>query len=238
MSAEELKFFLSTEQACSYLVERQSASVFADPEGAMTTEVYSVLINHGFRRSANYVYRPHCPYCDSCKPARIPVATFKPSRNQKRVWKRNSNISISEAPAKFNEAHFQLYTKYIAQRHSGGEMDHTDRKKYIEFLASDWCDTVFYEFSLNEKLVAIAVTDILKEGLSALYTFFDPDLQNRSLGTLGILWQIEKAKEMNKPWVYLGYWIAESEKMNYKKNFLPLEIWENNTWSDITTSER
>ena len=230
MSAEELKFFLSTEQACSYLDNRQSASVFADPQGTMSTEVYSVLINHGFRRSADYVYRPHCPSCNSCKPARIPVEDFKPSRSQKRVWKRNSDIQISEFPAKFNKSHFELYQRYIAQRHTGGEMDHADEKRYIEFLASQWCDTIFYEFTLDEKLVGVAVTDNLREGLSALYTFFDPDMANRSLGTLGVLWQIEKAREMNKPWVYLGYWIAESDKMNYKKNFSPLEVWEDNVW--------
>jgi len=233
MSIEELKFFLSTEQACSYLSDIQSTSVFADPDAKMTTETYSLLINHGFRRSANYVYRPHCTSCTSCKPARIPVKLFKPNRNQKRVWKRNSNITISATPAEFNESHFQLYQKYIAQRHTGGEMDHADRTRYIEFLNSDWCDTVFYELKLDEQLVAVAVTDNLTEGLSALYTFFDPDLAAKSLGTLSILWQIEKAKEMNKPWVYLGYWIEACEKMSYKKNFSPLEIWEDESWHAI-----
>ncbi len=233
MSADELKFFLSTEQVCSYLPDRQSASIFADPESTMTNDAYGVLISHGFRRSANYVYRPHCPSCTSCKPTRIPVDLFKASRSQKRVWKRNTDITIAKSPAIFNESHFQLYQKYISHRHSGGEMDHTDEKKYIEFLSSDWCNTIFYELKLNDKLVAVAVTDNLKEGLSALYTFFDPEMANRSLGTLGVLWQIEKAKEMGKPYVYLGYWIAESEKMNYKKSFSPLEIWGDNVWRKI-----
>jgi len=233
MSVEELKFFLSTEQNCSYLTDRQSASVFADPEAKMTTEIYSTLINHGFRRSANYIYRPHCPSCNSCKPARIPVETFHPSRNQKRVWKRNLNITVSEAPPEFNETHFELYKKYISQRHSGGEMDNTDEKRYIEFLSSTWCDTIFYEFKQNNRLVGVAVTDNLKDGLSALYTFFDPDMASSSLGTLGVLWQIKKAKEMNKPWVYLGYWIKESDKMNYKSKFTPLEIWDENEWQTL-----
>ncbi|MDH3327137.1 MAG: arginyltransferase, partial [Gammaproteobacteria bacterium] len=179
-------------------------------------------------RSANYAYRPHCPSCSSCKPARIPVDLFKPNRNQKRVWMRNNNITISEAPAEYNESHFQLYRKYISHRHTDGEMDHADEQRYIEFLSSDWCDTIFYELKQNGKLIAVAVTDNLTQGLSALYTFFDPQLANNSLGTLSILWQIEKAKELNKPWLYLGYWIEESEKMRYKKNFSPLEIWENN----------
>ncbi|MDH5257546.1 MAG: arginyltransferase [Gammaproteobacteria bacterium] len=233
MNVDDLKFYLSTEQKCGYLNDRQSASVFADPEGEMSNEVYSVLINHGFRRSADFVYRPHCAACSSCKPARIPVEEFAANRNQKRVWKRNSDISISAAPAKYKESHFQLYQKYISHRHSGGEMDHTDKKRYIEFLSSDWCNTIFYELKIDETLVAVAVTDNLTEGLSALYTFFDPELTSRSLGTLAILWQIEKAKELDKPWVYLGYWIEESEKMSYKKNFSPLQIWENNIWQNL-----
>jgi len=233
MSVEELKFYLSTEQACSYLSDRSSASVFADPDGTMTNEIYSVLINHGFRRSANFVYRPHCPTCSACKPARVPVRQFKPNRNQKRVWGRNTDISIKETPAEFNEEQFELYCKYIHNRHTGGEMDHTDKNRYLEFLTSDWCDTIFYEFRRDNKLVAVAVTDNLREGLSALYTFFDPDYAKDSLGTLAILWQIEKAKDMRKPWLYLGYWIEESDKMRYKKNFSPLQIWDDNIWQPL-----
>ena len=230
MSVEELKFFLSTEQDCSYLQDRTSASVFADPDSQMTTNIYSTLINHGFRRSADYVYRPHCPSCTSCKPARIPVELFKPNRSQKRVWKRNADLVMTEHPAEYNEQHFQLYRKYMQFRHAGGEMDHEDKNRYIEFLASSWCNTIFYEFKLEGDLVAVAVTDVLTQGLSALYTFFDPELADRSLGTYAILSQIEKTKHMQKSWLYLGYWIEESEKMRYKKNFSPLEILDNDVW--------
>ena len=230
MSVEQLKFFLSTEQECSYLDGLTSASVFADPNDEMTTEMYSTLIDHGFRRSAQFVYRPHCPSCDSCKPARIPVAEFKISRNQKRVRNKNKDIVVKTHPAEFNPIHFQLYRKYISTRHADGEMNSTSEERYISFLTSDWCDTVFYEFYLEENLVAIAVTDILSNGLSALYTFFDPDYSELSLGTYAILWQIKESLRLKKKWLYLGYWIKESEKMRYKQNFSPLQIWQNERW--------
>lgn len=237
MNIEELKFFLGAEQKCSYLADQVSASVFVDPNEEMTTETYSVLIDHGFRRSSNYVYRPHCPECVSCIPARIPVNDFVPSRNQKRTWKRNSHISISTSAAEFNESHFLLYQKYISARHANGEMDNANKEQYLSFLTSSWCNSVFYEFKCDDVLVAVAATDHLTDSLSALYTFFDPLLDKQSLGTLAILWQIEKAKELNKKWLYLGYWIRESDKMSYKQNFNPLEVWKNNRWSLLKKKE-
>jgi len=233
MTVENLKFYLSVEQACSYLPERKSASVFADPDGTMSVSLYSILINHGFRRSANYVYRPHCPSCTACKPTRIPVAFFNSNRNQKRTWKRNQDLLVNEAPAEFSEEHFELYKKYVHTRHGDGEMDHDDADRYFEFLHSDWCDTAFYEFRLDGKLLAVAVTDKLSQGLSALYTFFDPDYDKRSLGTFAVLWQIEEAAKSNLPWVYLGYWIKECKKMQYKSQFRPMQIWENDEWITI-----
>jgi len=233
MSTEKLSFFLSTETDCSYLPNRKSASIFADPSGQMNTQAYSILIDHGFRRSANHVYRPHCPTCSECKPTRIPVAEFKPNRNQKRVWKKNADLSIIEQKATFNSEHFQLYMKYMHTRHQDGEMDHNDPQRYLEFLSSSWCDTWFVEFRLDDRLIAIAVTDILVKGLSALYTFFDPDYSQRSLGTFAILWQINKVKELEKPWLYLGYWIKDCKKMQYKNNFRPLQILHEDQWQTL-----
>jgi len=232
MNIDSLKFFLSTEQKCSYLDDRTSASIFADPEGEMSTALYSVLINHGFRRSANYVYRPHCPSCKACKPTRVPVQLFTASRNQKRVWKKNQDVNVTEAKPEYNNEHFELYKKYIRYRHQNGDMDHDDPKRYFEFLDSDWCDTTFYEFRLEEKLVAVAATDLLTQGLSALYTFFDPELEKRSLGTYAILWQIKQAESLHKPYLYLGYWIKDCQKMQYKNKFKPLEIWDEEKWRD------
>ena len=233
MKIDSLKFFLSTEHKCSYLDNHVSASVFADPEGEMNSSLYSTLIDHGFRRSANFVYRPHCPRCNACKPTRIPVKLFSPSRSQKRIWKRNQDIIVTRGITEFSEEHFLLYRNYVHTRHRDGDMDHQDPRRYFEFLNSNWCDTAFFEFRLNDKLVAVAVTDLLTQGLSALYTFFDPTLENRSLGTFAILWQIQQAKQLDKPYLYLGYWIKECEKMQYKNKFQPLEIWENEAWRTL-----
>ncbi len=233
MNIDSLKFFLSTEQKCSYLDNHISASVFADPEGEMNTTLYSILINHGFRRSANYVYRPHCPECNECKPTRIPVKLFSATRSQKRVWNRNKDITVSEAKSEYNEEHFELYKKYVHTRHEEGEMNHEDPRRYFEFLDSKWCNTAFYEFRLEGKLVAVAVTDILSQGLSALYTFFDPDLKKRSLGSFAILWQIEQSIKLNKPYLYLGYWIKECKKMQYKTKYKPIQIWQNDEWIQL-----
>jgi len=230
MSVDNIKFFLSSEQECNYLPGEQSASIFADPEGIMTTEIYSILINHGFRRSADYVYRPHCPQCQECKSARIPVEQFKPTRSQKRVIKKNSFLSIQETTPHLSEEHFELYKKYMKQRHKDGEMDHNDPDRYFDFLNSAWCDTKFIEFRLNEKLISVAVVDFLRDGLSALYTFFDPKHSQLSPGTFAVLWQIQRAIQLDKKYVYLGYWIKDCEKMNYKINFKPLEILDQDQW--------
>ena len=233
MSIEKLAFFLSTEQECSYLPGLKSASVFADPNSHMNTATYSILIDHGFRRSGNHVYRPHCPNCNECKPTRVSTKAFQPNKNQKRVWKRNADLDVLETKAEFKAEHFDLYKKYMHTRHEDGAMDHDDPARYFEFLRSSWCDTHFVEFRLNNQLVAVAVTDIVANGLSALYTFFDPDYSQRSLGTYAILWQIHRAAELNKPWLYLGYWIKNCDKMRYKNQFKPMEIWQNDKWIDL-----
>lgn len=230
MSTENIKFYLSTEQQCSYLPDKRSASIFADPEGAMSTSIYSILINHGFRRSADFVYRPHCPDCNACKPARVPVDLFQPSKSQKRVLKKNCDITAEETLPELKAEHFDLYKKYMRTRHTDGEMDHNNPERYFEFLNSSWCDTRFIEFRLNEKLIGVAATDYLSNGLSALYTFFDPELSHLSLGTYSILWQIEKAKALEKKYLFLGYWIKECRKMSYKIKFQPLEIFDDNDW--------
>jgi len=233
MSVDKLAFFLSTEQECSYLPNLSSASVFADPLGEMNTATYSTLIDHGFRRSANHVYRPHCPTCNECKPTRVSAKNFLPNKNQRRTWKRNTDLEAIETKPEFKTEHFELYKKYMHERHEDGAMDHDDPARYFEFLRSNWCETAFVEFRLENKLVALAVTDILTNGLSALYTFFDPDYSQRSLGTYAILWQIHRAVELDKPWLYLGYWIKDCDKMRYKNQFRPMEIWQNDKWYSL-----
>jgi arginine-tRNA-protein transferase len=189
-------------------------------------------VDYGFRRSGEYVYRPHCVGCNACIPARVPVAQFKPRRVQRRTWKQNADVRVVRRPADYDLEHFALYRRYIAQRHPGGGMDSADPGQYLEFLTSSWCDTAFYEFRADSRLLAVAVVDHLWQGLSAVYTFFDPEEEARSLGTYAVLWEIEEARRRGLAFLYLGYWIKECPKMRYKGTFRPLQVYRDGCWQE------
>lgn len=218
-----LNFYQDQPHACSYLSGRQARNLYPDPNKPASKHLYSHLIQHGFRRSGDHIYRPFCAECSSCVPVRIDVAQFQPNRSQKRCLKRNQDVQTKIHPAEFNPQHFELYERYLAGRHLGGGMDNPTPSSYTNFLTSSWCDSAFLEFWLENKLIGVAVTDFVINGASAFYTFFDPELAKRSLGTFAILKQIELAKNYELSWLYLGYWIAESPKMSYKTNFSGLE---------------
>lgn len=230
MSEQQLRFFASTPSSCGYLPDRDSVSLFADPDFNMTPALYSHLINHGFRRSGEFVYRPYCSECNACLPVRILADQFKPSRKHRRIWKKNQDLTVRILDSAFNQEHVQLYVKYIQARHTGGSMDDPDPDRYQSFMHSHWCETDFIEFRLDQKLVGLAVTDRVRTGVSAFYTFFDPDLARRSLGTYAILWQIQYCQDLGLPYVFLGYWIAECDKMSYKSEFQRQEIWIDEHW--------
>jgi len=230
---ETLRFFATAPRPCSYLQGRDAISVFADPEAALSTALYDQLAKFGFRRSGNNLYVPACPGCSECIPVRIPVPRFKRSRNQQKIWKRNQDLTCSVLAPEFMEQHFELYTRYLNSRHPDGGMDHPEADDYMRFLTSDWCDTLFVEFRHDQALVALAVTDRLHRAISAVYTFFDPDLDRRSLGTYAVLHQIELAREMDCDWMYLGYWIPGSQKMHYKSRFRPMQAYYEGHWQPI-----
>ncbi len=227
---QRLAFYQSQEHPCSYLPGRHAASLFADPTARMTNAMYSRLAEYGFRRSGSHTYRPSCPNCTDCIPVRIPVRDFREGRAQLRVRRHNADLHVNPVAPQYQEAHFQLYRRYIAARHPGGGMDDPDPRKYLEFLTSAWSDTRFYEFHLDQQLMAVAVVDHLEDALSAVYTFYDPEQSNRSLGTYAILWEIELAQRLGLPWLYLGYWIKDCQKMAYKGRFRPLQIWRDGQW--------
>ena len=229
-SLQRLAFYQSQEHPCSYLPGRRAASLFADPTARMTSTIYSRLAEYGFRRSGAHIYRPSCPACTACIPVRIPVQDFLAARAQRRVRRRNADLRVNPVAAAFDPAHFQLYRKYIEARHPGGGMDDPDPRKYLDFLTCAWSDTRFYEFRLNDQLLGVAVVDHLDNALSAVYTFFDPQQSERSLGTYAVLWEIELAQRLGLPWLYLGYWIKECPKMAYKGHYQPLQIWRDGRW--------
>ena len=222
-----LDFYQDQPHPCSYLREQLARNIYPDPNRPVTKVLYDHLIQHGFRRSGDHVYRPHCPNCQACIPVRINLGHFSPNRTQRRCLRNNSDITIKMRPAEFNQAHFDLYKRYINQRHPDGGMENPTEESYCNFLLSSWADSAFIEFSLHDKIVAIAVTDFVSRGMSAFYTFFDPDLTKRSLGTFAILKQIEIAREYGLSWLYLGYWIEACDKMSYKTKFSGLEAFDN-----------
>ena len=226
----KLSFFETPEHACTYLPGRQAKTLFADPAFPIDRHIYTKLISRGFRRSGEYLYRPWCNNCDACVPIRIPVKDYVMCKRHVRVWKRNQDIRIIRKPADFEDSHFELYNRYINTKHKGGGMDNPERKDYMGFLKSNWMDTVFYEMKLAEQLVAISVVDRLDDGLSAVYTFYDTNFDKRSLGTFSILFEIHEAARLGLKWLYLGYWIEECAKMNYKNQFKPAEYLQNNIW--------
>jgi arginine-tRNA-protein transferase len=232
MRAESAKLllFATPSHVCSYLPENHATTVFVDPEYPKDSSIYTLLSQNGFRRSGEHVYRPNCPACDACVPLRVPVARFSPRRRQRRIWRMNESLRVNVCTNEFRDEHFALYRRYQSARHPGGGMDNPTHKQYREFLLSSWAETRLYEFREGEQLLAVAVADRLNDGLSAVYSFFDPDLPRRSLGTYCILWQIREASRLGLDWLYLGYWIADSPKMAYKQDFLPQERLVDGRW--------
>ena len=181
---------------------------FANPNVDMDMKTYNELIQHGFRRSGGYVYRPHCPGCNECISVRVPLKNQQFTRNELRTIRRNSDLTVTPVKCKFRAEHFDLYKRYISSRHNDGSMANPSMADYHRFLICDWTETMFIEFRLNKRLIAVAVSDILSTGLSAVYTFFDPRHAVRSPGHFAILAQISEAKARDLDYLFLGYWKA------------------------------
>lgn len=228
-----VQFYLTSPYPCSYLEGREARSQVATPAHLIGSSVYSRLIQAGFRRSGHYTYRPHCSGCNRCVPVRVNANTFQPSRSQRRCQALNQTLSVKSQPLAFNAEHFDLYRRYQRMRHAGGGMDQDDSEQYSQFLLSSQVTSMLVEFREGERLVMVSLVDEVEDGLSAVYTFFDPELGKRGLGTYAILWQIQHARMLGLPYVYLGYWIAESRKMSYKSNFRPLETLRDNKWAEL-----
>ena len=227
----KLLLFATPAHACSYLPDKHATTLFVDPEFPKDADVYTLLSRNGFRRSGEHVYRPNCDDCSACVPVRVPVDKFVARRSQRRALQANQDVHVIARKGDFCEEHFLLYNRYLGARHANGGMDNATRKRYRGFLLSPWADTALCEFRLAGRLAAVAVADRLMAGLSAVYSFFDPDLSGRGLGTYCILWQIEETRRLALEWLYLGYWIADSPKMLYKQEFQPQERFIDGSWS-------
>lgn len=219
----KIPLLITTPHPCSYLDGRQAQSAFVAPSVDINTAVYSQLLAQGFRRSGDEVYRPHCAQCSQCVPVRLPVAQFKPNRRQKRCLQKNRHTAAIIKPAAFEQAHYELYLRYQYQRHAEGNMAHTRPDEYMNFLGSSWCHCQFVEFFIADELAAVAIVDQLDNALSAVYTFFEPKFSSYSPGVYAVLWQIQQAQQRGLEWLYLGFWIGDCDKMNYKTQYQPLQ---------------
>jgi len=221
---------------CSYLPAHSARMVFVESAFPLTPEIYSSLSEIGFRRSGEHIYRPHCAQCSACIPLRIPIHSFQPTRQQRRAWQRNQDLTILVSEDIRSGEHYALYEKYIRLRHADGDMFPPTPQQYEAFLANPSYDqdhqiTHYVEFRLNNRLLGVAVTDILPAGTSAIYTFFDPDESQRSLGVFSVLFQIELTRRLALPHLYLGYWVEGSRKMRYKSLYQPHELYRDGRWT-------
>ena len=228
--SNNLGFYVTPTHDCNYLPDQKAITLFADPRYPKTKKIYTALTSIGFRRSGGHVYQPYCDNCKECISVRLNVNTFKANRSQKRNWKKNRDLTICHRPAEFCQEHYTLYQKYMRTRHAGGGMEEHTPETYMEFLKCDWAETEFIEFRFDKKLISVAIVDHLENALSAVYTFFDPDYTSRSLGRYAVLYEIELAKKSGLQWLYLGYWIKDCRKMNYKNEYQPLQYFVDNEW--------
>jgi leucyl-tRNA---protein transferase len=236
-----LHFYLTAPYPCSYLPDLLARSQVATPALLINTRVYSELVQHGFRRSGTYTYRPYCDHCRACVPLRILAKYFKPNRSQRRAWKQHAHLDATLHPLQDNAEYYELYRRYQRARHKDGGMDNDDRESYQNFLLQSHVDSLLVEFrepfdqtrGKRGALRMVSVIDLLKDGLSSVYTFYDPDLPRARLGVYNVLWQIEMCRKLDLDFVYLGYWIANSRKMAYKTEYQPAQGLLDGEWREL-----
>ncbi len=229
----ELQFYATPEHPCSYLANRQAKTLFVDPKAELDRSGYSVLSDLGFRRSGPHVYRPHCNGCTACISARLPVDQFQLSRSQKRVLRSNHDLSLRITAPTMSDELYDLYQRYISARHADGDMYPPSVEQFESFLVRSEQETYFYQFRSESELLAVAVVDQLDQGLSAIYTFFDPQVRHRSLGRYAILKQIQAAQQQQLEFLYLGYWIKGCQKMDYKIEYRPIQLLLDGQWMQL-----
>jgi arginine-tRNA-protein transferase len=224
-----VRLLLTGDYPCGYLPPRMARNLVVDP-ATVDGPTYNQLARLGFRRSGDYVYRPHCVGCQACLSLRVAAATFQPTRSQRRNWQRNQDLQVYWQAVTFTREHYRLFERYLHRRHPHGGMDNNSPDSYLRFIAADWSDTRLVEFRAGDRLLAVAVVDRLADGLSAVYTFYDLAEPPRGLGTYAILWQLAEARQRGLEWVYLGYWVAGCRRMAYKNKFGPHQVFRAGQW--------
>lgn len=237
---QELRVFHSGEHPCGYWPARTARDLVLDPRDPRLPALYPQALAWGFRRSGDIVYRPHCQGCRACVAVRIPVADFAPDRSQRRCLARNADLDARIVRAERSDEHLALYRRYLRARHAGGGMDDHGPAEFDQFLIGSWNEVRFLELRRRDthQLLAVAITDVVEGGLSAVYTFFDPAERARGLGTFAILSQLDWARRDGRDHLYLGYWIGGHAKMDYKRRFRPLEGFNGRRWQRLHFAEQ
>lgn len=229
-----LPLYTTASHPCSYLSGREARSQVVALPGAVSTALHARLLDHGFRRSGQFIYRPWCNECRACVPVRVAVAHFAPSRTQRRISTRNAHLTLREVSREPSDEQYALFLRYQRTRHPGGGMDQDSPQQYARFILETHTDSRLLEArDADGALRLVMLVDVADSGLSAVYTFFDPARPKDSLGTWGILRQIALCQQLGLPYLYLGYWIANSAKMAYKNRFSALQYFYASRWHDI-----
>lgn len=227
-------FFTTAPLPCPYVSGRLERKIVTELNGTDADTLHEALSRAGFRRSHSIAYTPACPGCNSCVPVRIVAEEFRPDKSMRRTLRANAGLVARKVPARATAEQFRLFARYQESRHSGGDMALMGFYDYRSMVEDSPIDTFIVEFrDAASNLVAACLSDRMSDGLSAVYSFFDPDLADRSLGTFMVLWLVDEAERLTLPYIYLGYWIAESRKMSYKTRFHPLEAFGPDGWKRL-----